>query len=83
MLDDLIAGTELPRDFMAKIFQRLVHAGLLDQFARPHRGGFCLAKPAHEITILDIVNSLEDARPDRSLCCRPDRMQRSHGLPAA
>lgn len=65
MLDDLIAGSELPRDFMAKIFQRLVHAGLLAS-SRGRKGGFCLAKPAHEITILDIVNSLEE----------PDHMDR-------
>jgi len=58
MLEDLIAGTELPRYFMAKIFQRLVHAGILDS-SRGRKGGFCLAKPAHEITIMDIVNSLE------------------------
>jgi len=58
MLDDLIAGTELPRDFMAKIFQRLVHAGILDS-SRGRKGGFCLAKPAHEVTLLDIINALE------------------------
>lgn len=25
MLDQLVAGTDLPRDFLAKVFQKLVH----------------------------------------------------------
>lgn len=29
LLDDLLAGTDLPRDFIAKIFQKLVRAGIL------------------------------------------------------
>ena len=62
MLDDLISGTDLPRDFMAKIFQRLVRAGLLNS-SRGRSGGFCLARPAHEITILDIINALEEHDP--------------------
>ena len=35
MLDDLVSGTTLPRDFLAKVFQRLVKAGLLDASAAP------------------------------------------------
>jgi Rrf2 family iron-sulfur cluster assembly transcriptional regulator len=58
MLEELIEGTDLPRDFLAKIFQRLVHHGLL-QSARGRRGGFSLAKPAYKISILDIVSALE------------------------
>ena len=29
MLDDVVTGTDLPRDFLAKIFQDLVRAGIL------------------------------------------------------
>jgi Rrf2 family transcriptional regulator, iron-sulfur cluster assembly transcription factor len=58
MLEELILGTDLPRDFLAKIFQRLVHYGLLNS-ARGRRGGFALAKPAHKISILDVVCALE------------------------
>jgi Rrf2 family protein len=58
MLEDLIQGTDLPRDFLAKIFQRLVHHGLLNS-ARGRRGGFALARPAYQISILDILQALE------------------------
>ena len=58
MLDDLVSGTGLPRDFVAKIFQKLVRAGIL-RSAKGRGGGFALAKPQHEITLLDIVQAVE------------------------
>src|SRR3954453_3484757 len=58
MLDDLVAGTNLPRDFMAKVFQRLVHAGLL-RSAKGRGGGFSLARPAHQITMMQIMEALD------------------------
>jgi Rrf2 family transcriptional regulator, iron-sulfur cluster assembly transcription factor len=65
MLEDLVEGTDLPRDFLAKIFQRLVHHGLLHS-VRGRRGGFSLARPAYQISILDIVSALEgDGAADR------------------
>ena len=58
MLDDVIIGTDLPRDFLAKIFQKLVRAGILNS-AKGRGGGFALAKPPHEITLIDIVQAIE------------------------
>jgi Rrf2 family protein len=58
MLDDLVAGTGLPRDFMAKVFQKLVHGGLL-RSAKGRGGGFSLARPAHEITIMQIIEAVD------------------------
>ena len=58
MLDELVAGTDLPRDFLAKIFQKLVRAGILKS-AKGRGGGFSLAKPQHEITLIDIVEAIE------------------------
>ena len=58
LLDDVVAGTGLPRDFMAKVFQKLVHAGLL-QSAKGRGGGFCRARPAHEIRLIQIVEAME------------------------
>jgi Rrf2 family protein len=58
LLDDVVSGTGLPRDFMAKVFQKLVHAGLL-QSAKGRGGGFCLARPAHEIRLIQIVEAME------------------------
>ena len=58
MLDDLVVGTDLPRDFLAKIFQKLVRAGILKS-AKGRGGGFTLAKPQHDVTLIDIVESIE------------------------
>jgi Rrf2 family iron-sulfur cluster assembly transcriptional regulator len=62
MLDALVAGTDLPRDFLAKIFQKLVRAGILTS-AKGRGGGFALAKPDHEITLSDIVEAIEGPQP--------------------
>ena len=61
LLDQLVAGTDLPRDFMAKVFQKLVRAGLL-RSAKGRGGGFTLARPAHEISLFDIVEAIEGAQ---------------------
>lgn len=58
LLDDLVAGTALPRDLMAKVFQKLVHGGVL-RSAKGRGGGFSLARPAHEITLMHIVEAIE------------------------
>src|SRR3954452_20494714 len=58
LLDDLVAGTDLPRDFLAKIFQRLARAGVLAS-AKGRGGGFSLARPAHSITLLEVVIALD------------------------
>ena len=58
MLDDLVSGTDLPRDFLAKVFQKLVHGGVL-RSAKGRGGGFTLAQPAHEITLISIVEAID------------------------
>jgi Rrf2 family protein len=58
MLDELVAGTNLPRDFMAKVFQKLVHAGIL-RSAKGRGGGFSLSRPAYQITMMQIVEAIE------------------------
>ena len=58
MLDDLVAGTTLPRDFLAKVFQRLVKAGIL-RSAKGRGGGFSLGRRAEEITLKDIVEAID------------------------
>ena len=58
LLDELVAGTSLPRDLMAKVFQKLVHAGVL-RSAKGRGGGFSLARPAHQITLMHIVEAIE------------------------
>lgn len=58
LLDEIVEGTDLPRDFMAKVFQRLVRGGVLKS-VRGRGGGFSLARPAHEITLMQVVASIE------------------------
>ena len=58
MLDDLVRGTDLPRDFLAKVFQKLVRGGVL-RSAKGRGGGFRLARPAHEITLIHVVEAID------------------------
>ncbi len=60
-LKKLFAGTDLPRGFMAKIFQRLVHADILFS-AKGRDGGFELARPASQITIRSIIEAIDPPR---------------------
>jgi Rrf2 family protein len=48
----------IPPSFLAKIISQLSIAGLL-QTSRGARGGVMLAKPAEEITLLDVVESID------------------------
>ncbi len=58
MLDDLVRGTDLPRDFLAKVFQKLVHGGILKS-AKGRGGGFTLARPPHEVTLMHVVEAID------------------------
>jgi len=58
LLADLVAGTDLPPHFLAKILQKLVRVGIL-RSAKGRGGGFALARPAHEISLMQIVEAFE------------------------
>ncbi len=58
LMDELCENTDLPRDFLAKVFQKLVKEGVLKS-TRGRGGGFTLAKPAHQITLMQIVEAME------------------------
>lgn len=58
LLDELCEGTDLPRHFVAKIFQDLVRKGLLTS-AKGRGGGFALARKPKEITLYDIVSVVD------------------------
>jgi Rrf2 family protein len=49
---------KIPRSFLAKILQKLVKAKLVRSY-RGVKGGFSLAKPSKEITILDVLQAIE------------------------
>ncbi len=43
---------------LSKVLQRLVKAGLVKSERGPH-GGFCLARPGGDITLLDVFEAIE------------------------
>ncbi|MFG0248718.1 MAG: RrF2 family transcriptional regulator [Phycisphaeraceae bacterium JB051] len=66
LLDELCEGTDLPRHFVAKIFQDLVRNGLLVS-AKGRGGGFALARPPQDIPLIDIM-SIIDSKDDLDSC---------------
>lgn len=54
-------ATRVPRGYLSKIMSDLVRADLVRSFRGPH-GGFVLARDAHTITLLDIVNAVDPIR---------------------
>ena len=58
MLDEIIAGTGMPRDFLAKVFQRLVRGGIL-RSTKGRGGGFSLSRAPHQITLMHVVEVLD------------------------
>ena len=50
----------IPETVLAKVFQRLVRSGLVTGLRGPH-GGYRLARPADEITVLDVLDVFEPA----------------------
>lgn len=52
----------VPESYLLKHLKALVAAGLLESATGP-RGGYRLAKPTTEITLLDIVEAIDGKRP--------------------
>jgi Rrf2 family protein len=55
---DLAANLGLPGPYLAKILQTLAQEGILTSVRGP-RGGFRLARPAHRITVGEVVGILD------------------------
>ncbi|MFJ8042608.1 RrF2 family transcriptional regulator [Kitasatospora sp. NPDC096147] len=63
---------DLPAPYLAKQLQSLTRAGLLAATTGP-RGGFRLARPAGEITLLQLVEAVDGVAPPYE--CREIRQQ--------
>lgn len=63
---------ELPAPYLAKHLQALARAGILEATSGP-RGGYRLARPASEVTMLDVVRAVEGDTP--AFRCREIRRQ--------
>lgn len=60
-IDVVSESVRLPPAYLAKIFQGLVRAGLVSS-RRGREGGFSLARDPKQLTLLDVVNAVEDVK---------------------
>ncbi|MFT5733227.1 MAG: Rrf2 family protein [Planctomycetota bacterium] len=58
-------ATQVPSSYLPKVFQPLVRGGLITA-QRGIGGGYALAKPANQITLLDVVNEVDPIQPINS-----------------
>jgi Rrf2 family protein len=54
----IAAATRVPVGYLSKVLQALGRAGLVDA-QRGLRGGYVLARPLDELTILDVINAVD------------------------
>ena len=58
MIDEISEAEDVPKSFLAKIFQSLAKAGLV-RSNRGAGGGFSLTRPPGEITLLQVLQCVE------------------------
>jgi Rrf2 family nitric oxide-sensitive transcriptional repressor len=63
--DTLAEQTKVPRRYLTRVLQDLAAAGLVTSRPGPG-GGYELAKPTEEVTILDVVNTVSPIERIRS-----------------
>jgi len=81
-IKDIAEREAIPARFLEQIFQDLKRAGLVGAKRGP-RGGYHLARPAHEIRLGDVVRALEGAHRHQRRALGPrvanaDRRQGRH-----
>ncbi len=75
-LHDVGAERDIPESFLAKIFQSLVHAGLVTSQRGAH-GGFALARRPEDITVRQIVEAVDGPIALNGCVLWPDDCRRS------
>ena len=75
-LHDVGAEQDIPESFLAKIFQSLVHSGLVVSQRGAH-GGFSLARPPADITVRDVIEAVDGPIALNGCVLWPDDCQRS------
>lgn len=58
LLSDIAAAVDVPQTFLAKIFQQFSKSGIVRSY-RGTGGGFVLAAAPEQITLLDVVETVE------------------------
>ncbi|MFM9956822.1 MAG: RrF2 family transcriptional regulator [Phycisphaerales bacterium] len=57
---EIAAATGVPFDYLSKVLHMLAHAGIVNGRRGPS-GGFTLAKPADEMTLIEVVRAIDPA----------------------
>lgn len=55
---EIASRERVPRQFLEKIVQELIHGGLVRSRRGP-RGGYVLARPADQVTFRDVIEAVE------------------------
>jgi Rrf2 family protein len=58
MVDEISKGKCVPKSFLAKILQKLTKASIVKSY-RGVKGGFELARPPKNITLLDVIEAIQ------------------------
>lgn len=58
LLHEIAEHQDVPESYLAKVFQNLTKEGLV-RSRRGAKGGFCLARPASEITLRQVIEALQ------------------------
>ncbi len=61
-IGQLAKGVQASPTYMGKLLQRLNHVGLVTAH-RGRSGGYCLARPASDITLWEVVTALQGDSP--------------------
>ena len=77
---DIADRQKIPRPFLAKIISQLCLAGVVTTY-RGAGGGVALARPAADITLLEVVEALEGPLRLNRCVLRPDDCPRNERCP--
>ncbi len=76
----IASRTQVPAGYLSKVLQSLGRAGLVEG-QRGLRGGFSLARPLQDITVLDVINAVDPVqRIERCPLGRPEHEHRMCAL---
>jgi Rrf2 family protein len=62
IVDEIAQCMHIPKHYLAKILQRLVREGIVES-VRGIKGGYRLLKPSKEISLMDILGTIQGAVP--------------------
>ena len=70
--EDIAEEMAIPRDYLIQLAQLLRNAKIITAFPGKH-GGYRLARDPHEITLLDVINALEEEPSENARARREER----------